>query len=501
MKFKLSSLFKKEFVILYGIIILGSLLRLEGVFTNSFAFTYDVGRDMLALWNIVYLHKLPLIGATTGLPGVFYGPWWYYFLTPFFFISSGNPQGIAFLMAVIGILSIIFGYFLGKWISSKYLGLFIALILSTSYYMISLSAQIWNPNIAPLFVIFVLLLLINLFKENKKDKSKYYLLLGFLLGFNIDLEIVFGLLFSIAIILSLVLILKKKITIKNILFLILGYLIIFAPRILFELRHQFLMTKSFFMFINKGSLQGAEGSIVSLIVNRLLIIFDQFSQTLAVNNKTLALVVLLFTIYSLGVGYKKTDVLIKNYIKISLTVFVIFILGTVFFSHDIWPHYLVGLPVFYILLFSLSLEILAKKYKNYLPFVIIAVIVFVINLNPINVISNFQKPLWIGDAAVYRNQLEVIDYIYAKAKGKEFKYVVYTPPVHDYTYKYLFLWHGPKEYKYFPVEKSNLAFFILEPDVENPERLNSWLNERKGDGKIIETKKLKSGIMVQTRVN
>ena len=76
--------------ILILVIAVGAFLRLQGVFTNSFAFTYDVGRDMLALWNIAIVHKIPLIGPIIGgnsasdLPGIFYGPWWYYFLTPFF---------------------------------------------------------------------------------------------------------------------------------------------------------------------------------------------------------------------------------------------------------------------------------------------------------------------------------------------------------------------------------------------------------------------------------
>ena len=91
----LLKLFKKEYLLLYFFILVGAFLRLQGVFTNSFAFTYDVGRDMLALSAIVHLHKIPLIGATTGLPGIFYGPWWYYMLTPFFIIFSGSPQGIA----------------------------------------------------------------------------------------------------------------------------------------------------------------------------------------------------------------------------------------------------------------------------------------------------------------------------------------------------------------------------------------------------------------------
>lgn len=249
---RMKGLIRKDLLILYLIVLLGSFLRLQGVFTNSFAFTYDVGRDMLALWDIVYFHKITLIGATTGLPGIFYGPWWYFLLTPFFIIFSGNPQGIALTMGLIGTASIIPGYFLGKRLGGKFLGLAIAGLISISPNLISLAAQIWNPNIAPFFVILILLLLSRIYLSDKKEKSKYYFLLGFLLAFNADLEIVFGLLLSIGIVLSLIFTLKRKISLKNIVFLVSGGIVVLSPRIFFELRHQFLMTKSLFGFFAKG---------------------------------------------------------------------------------------------------------------------------------------------------------------------------------------------------------------------------------------------------------
>ena len=191
MKKKLLKFLKKEYLLLYAIIFVGSYLRLQGVLTNSFAFTYDVGRDMLALSNIVNLHKFPLIGATTGLPGVFYGPWWYYMLTPFFILLSGNPQGIAFVMAIVGLLIVVLGFLLGKKIGGVFFGLLFAVILSTSHYMVSLSAQIWNPNIIPLFIMFVLLILQKIYSLDKPRLREFFFL-GLLLALNIDLEIIFG---------------------------------------------------------------------------------------------------------------------------------------------------------------------------------------------------------------------------------------------------------------------------------------------------------------------
>ena len=128
-------------------------------------------------------------------------------------------------------------------------------------------------------------------------------------------------------------------------------------------------------------------------------------------------------------------------------------------------------------------------------------IVFIINFNPVSVINNLTKPLWVGDASVYKNQLEVIDYVYRQSVGKSFKYVVYTPPVYDYTYQYLFQWYGPHKYHYAPSVDSRTAYFILEPDTQYPFRLTDWLKQREKDGKIIKTEKFESGIIVQTRTH
>ena len=492
-------LFRKEYLILYLIVLVGAFLRLQGVFTNSFAFTFDVGRDMLALWNIVHLHKIPLIGATTGLPGIFYGPWWYYLLTPFFIITSGNPQGIALTMSLIGIFTIVFGFILGKRLGGNFLGLAIAATVGISPVMISLSAQIWNPNIAPLFVILILLLLNKIYKKEKTEKSKYYFLLGLILAFNIDLEIVFGLLLSIGIILSVLVIKKKQISFKDIAFFVLGELIIFSPRILFELRHQFLMTKSFIGFFSGGGTSGVSKT-PALFLSRLNILFDQFNSSLAVDNKFLGLIILLLIVLCLAFFYKKASEKIRYFTATSIIVVFVFLIGTIFFSHDIWPHYLVGLPVFYILLFGISLYLLGQRISVYVPALII-IAVFLLNLNPVALYQGLAKPLWVGDASVYRNQVAVMDYVYKQANGKNFKYVVYTPPVYDYTYQYLFMWYGPKKYHYSPSPQANLAYFILEPDLQYPSRLNDWLKQREQDGKIIKSEKLQSGIIVQTRIH
>ena len=103
-----------------------------------------------------------------------------------------------------------------------------------------------------------------------------------------------------------------------------------------------------------------------------------------------------------------------------------------------------------------------------------------------------------ADLSTYKSHISIVDRVYALAGERDFKYVVYTPPVHDYTYRYLFRWYGPKKYGYSPKDISETAFFIIEPDP-NQARRQDWIQERKGDGEIIKEELLRNGVIIQER--
>ncbi len=497
MKKRINRFLKFEYGLLFVIVVIGAYLRFSGIFTNSFAFTYDVGRDLLVVWNIVYLHKVPLIGATTGLQGIFYGPWWYYFLTPFFVIFSGNPEGVAFSMALVGVFSIVLGFCLGKKVSGTVLALLLSAFIAASPALVSLSSQIWNPDVTPMLALLILIVLDKIYKEDKRQRLNYFLL-GILLCLSLDLEIVYGILLAAGIALSLLLFAKKDDFFKKAGSFILGFLVILLPRIAFELRHNFLMTKSLIGIFTHGLGHGSQVTTVSSYLSiRTGTVLDQFNSTLALGNMTLGLIVLVFMVVLLPFLYKRAERHIKLMLNTALITILVFIIGVLFLTHDIWPHYLVGLPVFFILVLAIELTLLYKINKA-VP-ILLGVVLFTINLNPVLIIDGFNRPLWTGNASIYRNQLQVIDYVYHQADGKNFKYVVYTPPVFDYTYRYLFKWYGSQKYHYLPSQKADLAFFIIEPDPGFEGRLRQWLKLREHDGIIVKSKQFPSGIVVQTR--
>ena len=110
---------KNTKIFLTIIIIIGIVLRLLPILNNNFPLTYDIGRDLLELKRITETGDLPLIGPTTGLRGLFYGPWWYYMLLPAFYVSSGNPKGVELFLVLIGLLTILIGFLLGKKIKNE----------------------------------------------------------------------------------------------------------------------------------------------------------------------------------------------------------------------------------------------------------------------------------------------------------------------------------------------------------------------------------------------
>lgn len=398
-------------------------------------------------------------------------------------------------MVLSGILVIPIFYYLGEIIGDSFIGISSALMASISPILIFLSSQIWNPNIVPLFVILSFLVLAKIY-VNKKINYLNYFFLGILLMINVDLEIVFGLLFLIGTLLSIAIIKKNEaISKKSILPFLAGALIIISPRILFDFRNQFLMTNS---FVNYFSSENGKSAIIAFetFKERTTIIFNYFAAVITGDNKILALVILIGLGILISLFYKRLQSVVQYFIITSITITLTFIIGLSVVIRDIWPHYFVGLPIVFILFFSIGLYVFYRHVNKFFA-VIILLSVIVYNLSTIPITPNFT---WDGGPSLYRNQLSVIDYVYSEAEGKKFKYVLYTPPVHDNTYKYLFRWYGEKKYGYKPSEIADKAFFILEPDPGYEGRLTDWLEIRQVDGKIIKEKEIIGGVIVQTRI-
>jgi hypothetical protein len=322
----MKTLVKKEYLLLFLILLIGLLLRLPGVLTNSFAYTYDVGRDMLALHSIVYDHRIPLIGPTTGFQGIFYGPWWYYILTLPFILSGGNPQFISFFIGLLGLCAAFLIFLAGRRMGGNFFGLVLASFVSFSPVLVTV--QIWNPYLAYPMISLLLLSLSYVFAQDTTPKQHLlgFLVSGLSLGLVIDSEIFFGTLFSAGVIVMSSFLLFREMSYKKLGSFLLGLFIIFSPRILFELRHQFLMTKSFLYLITHGIPQTHYTPFLNREHYIWNVFFTLWSTTVANKEVSIGLFLLVMTIVSSILYFNKTTLTVQRFLLLSIGILSSFIL-------------------------------------------------------------------------------------------------------------------------------------------------------------------------------
>ena len=119
MKAIISKLYKDKY--LFSIIILfliGLFLRLYRIY-SFVTFLGDQGRDAIILKRIITFEHFPAIGPPTSIGQVYLGPFYYYFIAPWLWISNFDPIGPAIGVAIISSACIIFSYFLLKDIFNK----------------------------------------------------------------------------------------------------------------------------------------------------------------------------------------------------------------------------------------------------------------------------------------------------------------------------------------------------------------------------------------------
>lgn len=480
-----------NWLFLFIIIVLSVFLRWWGIIHGSFAFTYDIGRDLLAVRDLIYQHKISLIGPTSGQMGIFYGPWWYWLLLLPFGLFNGNTTWIVSFMALSGVTSVILAFWWGRKFWDETFGFTLAGIIAVSPFFVSNTTQIWSPD----FLILGTLIAIMLFYRLEKLSNIKLVLFGLTIFLLAEMEIFFGA-FFIVFLLLISLVWKMGIILsKKILFIAAGGLIIELPRLLFELRHNFLQTNNLLIMLkeNKG--------YSFHIDERFLLVKDNLTSVIPNINAIVFVASILTVLAVLAIGLHKIfrrDQ--KIFILELLSITFLFFILTISYQKDFWHYYLFGVPVILAVLVATALSTMMK----FLPKkIVITIIIFYLVLlaNPKEILAVLRNPNFSGNASVFRNQIAVLDYIYKQTEGKDFNYIAYTPPQIEYTWRYLFWWYGRNKYHYEPKEKrSERLFVIIEPDPGYEGRIVNWLKIREGDGITIKEETLPSGIMIQSRI-
>ncbi len=431
--------------LIFGILIIGIVYRLFLTANGNFLFNMDNARDMLDVREMVVLHKLRLTGPTSAITGLFNGPAWYYLLAVPFLLSGGSPYA-EILMEII--LWAIGGYFLLKLVSKwgSLLILPIGGVWIASNYITLTNLYAFNPNpvtlLAPLFIFLLL-------KFLETGKSLYGISVWFLAGLFFNFEMNAGVFMPVIILVSIILsknlkLLKQKTFWAG----LAAFVITLLPQILFDLKHQFLMSKAVLVFLHDGN-GGGKFNPLLRIPTIAGDFFNTFIPTL-MNHQTLSVILLL--LFLVVVLKKWRQILEKDLlVLISLIYILVPFLGYLIIPVTVNPWHLGGeMSVSLILLGYLLEEIWHLNWRGKIVSVVLGIFLVIYAISNVVhfFVSDFGKPS--GDPSLYRNETAAIDYVYQKANGKNFKVYTYLPSVYDFPYQYLFWWYGKKTYGYIP---------------------------------------------------
>lgn len=438
-------------------------LRYIFLSTSTIPFTFDHGKDAIAVMHMILTKSPKLIGPWTSIPGLFFGPGWYYVLAPWLFIGGFNP-----IMPVIAMFILLL---LLAWIMNRYFGSLSAFITLTASTWLTISESAWNPFLMPLISLSVLILLMSFYNYSSDDVKreahwiklrtiaewKRWFMLGFIASLGFHFSSAYAIFYPVIIIAT---IWRYQIKLRklSLLVLLMGFVLPFAPQLLFELRHNF----------------GEVTSVISYFSNDKAHTFS-FNQVLI-----LAKSVVLESYHSAFPNMRLDSTLMKFQQLFWGSLFLWSVLKTKktksFFIFEIiaWVIFpaicYLKLHFNYWYLFGTApiIVIWTAYYWKNLSLWLFVVLLLGFMLTPVTQIIEFftSQDKFVTSRQFLPVKLRTIEKIRQIANGKSFSVYSYVPDVYDFSYNYLFFWQAYQGMK-LPVEmayKPNAPTYIHEKD-------------------------------------
>ncbi len=478
------------------ILFLTFFVRLEAIKNHNLPFTTDQGRDMIDIRSIAVGHKPRLIGPTTSINGVYLGPFWYYFNLPPFIASGGDPSSLLIWQIIWYQLAALSLYlFLKK--ENPPLAFFTSVFFLIMPLGFNTSRYSWNANAMPIFTVFFILALFTLIRNQTPQKS---FITGLLAGLSLQVEAAFGVIFFPFAFLYLLSFTRK---LKTHFWLFLGFLITLIPQGVFELRHQFPLTKVLLAeFSTKSSLLGPRLSLGQRLDDRIGVLTALVRDSSHLPESFLFPVFIVACFMALILIFKKNQTKFnRQFLLLNISFILFALVFFLAFPQPLKGWYLLGLSVPLVLLYSSSLASiysLGDRRLNLALVFLVASSSYFTFLAQSEYLSVSQQ-MGSANRSSLKNSLADLDWVYRHADGQGFRAYNYLPSIYDYPYQYLYWWYGPKKYGYQPNEVAYLpnqpeyienmktyftktrplpgnepTFLIIEKDEQNPAFEKAW---------------------------
>lgn len=438
---------------------------------GDIVFHTDIARDFLLMEDVVRIKPLTLIGPRSGgIPGVFHGPLWTYLNVPAFIVGNGNPAVVGWFWVLLYIGGVYITFKVGSSMISKNAG-WVAAAITSAISAFSVPG-FFNPYGAVMFAPLFLYLIFRYVKSSKLSDLLWCLLT---LGAVIQFQMAFGVPMLVLLLPLLVLTIIRNKKYSH----IFGLLILLIPLstfILFDLKHQFLQTRSVLNYLSGKDIAGKiDRSFSDILHTRLNSLVHVGTDFITNGNQWLFYIVLFIFGYSLYRSFK--DKKIKD-IKLFYLLFLYFYSGywlmTILYKGVMWGYYYwpflglislvfasfietLGVAIFYPVLIFFAIFNLYTGYKN-----------------------NFKSTSYFGgDNSSWRFHEKVAKFIYDDAP-EEFGYYIFTADQFGYSSRYAmnFEQYQIKNKKAFSYEKKAVTYLMIFPS-DNPTISDGWWKTEK----------------------
>lgn len=487
----------KLYYIILTIVLIGAFFVRTYRLDQLLGFYYDQGRDAKIIWDLWHNHTLFLIGPTTGLAGIFLGPFYYYLIAPFYLLGRGDPVWPATFLAFTSTCSVFLLYWLGWKMFNRSAGLIAATIGAFSYYLVLASRWLSNPT--PLLLSSMILLLAMWMVVSNKSRW-WWILIALTVGVSLHFEAASAVFYIPMIIVFAIWQRKQFPSLLIFGITILAFGITLLPQILFDLRHEHILFNNVYhTFIEQKSFKTSFWEVLEARKN---LFWSVFSTKLLPGWETYSAIIVFLS--SAGLFIHRKFVNKSSGITILLIYLIVPLIGFVGFQGNqgnVYDYYLTGLYLPFVLLFSLGLASLAKNLAG--KFVIVLFLILFLFING-KMLKNYLTAGVDGPTNItLGNEVQAVDWVINDSNERPFNQDVYVPPVIPHSYNYLFLWRtdnkcGPALCNMMVDEQVPLLYTLYEVDPPHPERLEAWLSRQKGIGKVEETKSF-GGITVERR--
>ncbi|MBU1071305.1 glycosyltransferase family 39 protein [Patescibacteria group bacterium] len=418
---------KKKLALLF-IILLAAGLRLYKL-SEMAPFGFDQEYAANFAYSVVKDFPIRMVGQGLSLQGLFIGPWYFYFLTPFYMLTNLHPIGGAIGSVVLGLIIIAVYYFVVKSFFGYKAGLVTAFLRAVSFSAIETDWATTPAFSSELAVIIIFWCLFQYWKGNLKIFPLLALIFGLLTSFH-------PILFPMYFVFIFIILIKRILPPLKTTLISLGLFILpILPLLVFEYIRKFAMTKVVIDLFTHDSSK----SILNL--NRLdmyqRVITASLEYVLGINASGLILVLISLVLLSI-LFFKLSPAIERNFHLVMLPgTIIIFLLYYLVYPAHVPEYYIGAIHTLFYLYLGGAIGILF----NYSKPVKLLAIILLVNISFYNINKLVKRWNYPSHTNLAHEDF-IVKAILDRMPNNDFFVSYITLPGWDFGYPYLFKYYN-----------------------------------------------------------